>query len=268
MGTISRAGSAKVRVITNTSVTTPTSTRKATISLRARKTSIPPTSGRAPHASFRPRAQRDTEPGYHRPCPLGPQANRGRTGATAGCRSPTLGGAGATGRKGQGELMPPIEQIKLKRAGLGLRGCDPDRACPGYTLFAPMIDARTVYLIDLQGEVVHTWEMPYPPGLYGYLTPDGTLIYNGKVLEDPARFISEQPWKGGALLEMDWRGRVLWEVRHPDHHHDGVKLRNGNAMLLCLAPLPSELAAQVRGGMPGTERTGAMYADYLVEMTI
>ena len=56
--------------------------------------------------------------------------------------------------------MPPIEQSKLKRAGLGLRTCDRDQASPGYTLFAPTTGGGKVYLIDLEGDVVHIWQMP------------------------------------------------------------------------------------------------------------
>ncbi len=163
--------------------------------------------------------------------------------------------------------MAPVEQVKLKRAGIGLRALDRERACPGFTLFAPQSGDGKVYLIDLDGDVVHTWQMPYAPGNYGYLTDRGTLFYNGKTVEDSARFISKQPWKGGAALEADWNGSVLWEVRHPDHHHDGIRLRNGNVLLLCLAKLPAELVPKVKGGMPGTEHNGEMYGDYLVEMT-
>jgi hypothetical protein len=163
--------------------------------------------------------------------------------------------------------MPPVEQIKLKRGGTGLRACDPQQACPGFTLFAPQSGDGHVYLIDLEGKVVHTWRMPYPPGNYGYLTERGTLFYNGKIVEDSPRFISRQPWKGGAVLEADWNGRVLWEVRHPDHHHDGIQLRNGNVLLLCLAQLPQNLVPKVKGGRPGTEQNGEMYGDYLVEIT-
>lgn len=164
--------------------------------------------------------------------------------------------------------MSPVEQIKLKRAGVGLRAYDPERACPGFTLFATLGAEKTVYLIDLEGRVVHTWQLPYPPGLYGRLTEAGTLFYNGKVLERAgARFIDTQPWKGGAVLEADWSGRILWEVRHPDHHHDAARLRNGNVLLLCMAPIPAELAARVQGGITGTEHNGEMYGDYVVEMT-
>jgi len=163
--------------------------------------------------------------------------------------------------------MSKVEQVKLKRSGTGLRAYDPEQACPGFTLFTPLHGDGTVYLLDLQGHVVHTWQMFYPPGLYGYLTEQGTLFYNRKVLEDPARYISEQPWKGGAVLEADWSGRVLWEVHHPDHHHDGRRLRNGNVLLLCMTAIPRDLIPKVRGGISGTEHHGDMYGDYLVEMT-
>src|SRR5213078_295341 len=80
-------------------------------------------------------------------------------------------------------------------------------------------------------------------------------------------FVSDKPYKVGAVLEADWSGRVLWEVRHRDHHHDGIRLQNGNVMLLSLAKLPRQLASKIRGGMAGTEHNGDMYGDLLVEMT-
>jgi Arylsulfotransferase (ASST) len=163
--------------------------------------------------------------------------------------------------------MSVVEQNKLKRAGTGLRGLDPERAWPGFTLFALYQTAgSTVYLIDLDGKVVHTWQMPYP-AQYGRLTKRGTLFYNGKTPEYSDRFISGKPYKIGAVMEADWHGRVLWEVQHPDHHHDGILLRNGNVLLLCLVQLPRELVPKIKGGMPGTEHHGAMYGDRLVEMT-
>ena len=163
--------------------------------------------------------------------------------------------------------MPSVEQVKAKRAGVGLRAWDRERACPGFTLFAPQSCAGQIFLVDLEGNVVHTWQMPYAPGNYGYLTERGTLFYNGQTVEDSTRFISKQPWKGGAALEADWNGRMLWEVRHPDHHHDGIRLRNDNVLLLCLAKLPADLVPRIKGGIPGTEHNGEMYGDYLVEMT-
>ena len=136
---------------------------------------------------------------------------------------------------GGNPLMAAIEQNTLKRRGVGLRACEPERAFPGFTLFAPhFVQNTNVYLIDLQGEVVHTWNMPYPPGLSGYLTERGTLFYNGRTSEES--FLSRFPFKGGVVLEADWNGKVLWEVRHPDHHHHGILLRNGNVLIFDNGP--------------------------------
>ena len=162
--------------------------------------------------------------------------------------------------------MPSVEQNKIKRSGIGLRACNRERAFAGFTLFAPL-GGSTVYLIDLDGKVIHTWQMPYPPGMYGYLTDSGTLFYNGKTVDNPTHYINGKPGKGGAALEADWKGRVLWEVRHPDHHHDGIRLKNGNVLLICLARLPGDLIPKIQGGLPGTEHNGEMYSDYLIEMT-
>ena len=58
---------------------------------------------------------------------------------------------------------------------------------------------------------------------------------------------------GGAAMEVDWAGKILWEVRRPDHHHDGRLLRNGNIILLCARELPNDIAKRVRGGRGGTK---------------
>ena len=185
---------------------------------------------------------------------------------------------GASVAIGGSQAMPELEQNTLKRRGVGLRACEPKRAFAGFTLFAPhFVENRTVYLVDLQGEVVHTWNMPYPPGLSGCLTERGTLFYNGRTSEQS--FLSRFPFKGGVVLEADWNGKVLWEVRHPDHHHHGILLRNGNVLLHCMGEVPEEIARRVKGGMAeGNMQSGQyasrpvseadkMYSDYLAEVT-
>jgi hypothetical protein len=93
-----------------------------------------------------------------------------------------------------------VDQNTTRRRGVGLRALDPKRASPGFTLFSPLIwgDGK-VYLIDLDGKVVHPWSMPYPPGLSGYLTEHGTLFYNGRTSEES--FLNRFPFKGGVVLE-------------------------------------------------------------------
>ena len=119
--------------------------------------------------------------------------------------------------------------------------------------------------------------MPYPPGLSGYLTERGTLFYNGRTSEES--FLSRFPFKGGVVLEADWNGKVLWEVRHPDHHHHRILLRNGNVLLNCMARVPDDIARRVKGGVEEdrfpsgqyaarpTDDVGKMFSDDLAEVT-
>ena len=100
-------------------------------------------------------------------------------------------------------MTTTVDQQKIRRARSGLVAHDPARAQPGYTLFAPMLGDGTVYLVDMDGTVAHTWRMPYRPGLYGYLLDNGHLFYSGKVMEDLERFEAWPRFKGGAALEVD-----------------------------------------------------------------
>ena len=175
------------------------------------------------------------------------------------------GSACCPGPGAAAQAVPVIDQNPIRRRGVGLRGLDAARASAGLTLFAPMMGDGTVYLIDLRGNVVHQWRMPYPPGLYGYLTEKGTLFYNGKIPNDS--FLGRTAFKGGVALEADWNGRILWEVREPDHHHDGRLLRNGNVLLLCSAEVPDSVTRKIQGGRAGTEVAGKIWADYLAEFT-
>jgi hypothetical protein len=161
------------------------------------------------------------------------------------------------------QLVTTIEPNTIKRRGTGFRGYDPQRVSPGSTLFT---SGSTVYLVDLQGNLEHTWTLPYPAGLYGYLTERGTLFYNGNL--STGRFpAGVNLAMGGVVLETNWSGQVLWELRQPDHHHDARLLRNGNVLIMCGSELPDEIARQVQGGIPGTEANGKIFADYLLEMT-
>jgi arylsulfotransferase ASST len=158
-----------------------------------------------------------------------------------------------------------VDQNPIRRRGVGLRGIDRARVFDGFTLFAPM-GGRDVHLIDVNGAVVHVWHLPYPPGLYGYLTDRGTLFYNGQIPNET--FIGKSPFMGGAAMEVDWNGNVLWEVNRADHHHDGRLLKNGNIVLICASELPDDLAKRVRGGRPGTEAPGGrMWSDSVIELT-
>ncbi|MEH2109638.1 aryl-sulfate sulfotransferase [Nostoc sp.] len=161
-----------------------------------------------------------------------------------------------------------VDQNTIRRRGTGLRAYNPEKVFKGYTLFTPLTGQGEVYLLNLEGEVVHQWNLPYPPGLYGYLLPNGNLFYNGKTPpEEPLRFALWAAFKSGVVLEADPKGNIIWEYKHPDHHHDGRRLANGNTILLAIEKIPQSLVSQIKGGVPGTEPDGDIYADVLYEVT-
>lgn len=154
----------------------------------------------------------------------------------------------------------PAERVRLS----GLTWCDPELVAEGLTLIAGSWGGDRVRLVDEAGECVHEWRLPWPPGLGQTLTDRGTLLANGKVVDDHP-FLGGLPFQAGAIAEFSWSGEKLWEVRHSGHHHDGILLANGNVMLLGIGPVPEELAARVRGGIDVYEE--GMWADTLVELT-
>lgn len=161
-----------------------------------------------------------------------------------------------------------IDQATWRRTRkTGLTGHDAAKAFPGYTLYAPMFGDGTVYLLDMQGEEVHRWRMPLPPGLYAYLLPNGNLFYGGKTPADPGAYFPAWPiFKGGAMMEVDWEGNVLWEHLDPAHHHDARRAEAGGAIYLTLERLPPDVQAKVQGGIANSEHQGQVWADRIVEV--
>lgn len=90
---------------------------------------------------------------------------------------------------------------------------DKDKAYNGYTLFAA--HGRS-YLIDMSGQVVHTWRIGTNPRLLD----NGHLLDASK--DDPSGF--------AGFMELDWDGHVVWEYteKRPDYapHHDWVRIFN------------------------------------------
>lgn len=143
---------------------------------------------------------------------------------------------------------------------------EPARAFAGYTVFT-LLGGDTTYLIDMTGELVHTWRPPAPwRPYYGYLLENGHLLLRCST--------QREPWLSmgggsGAVVELDWRGQVVWQYEDPALHHDHCRLRNGNTLLLYWELLPAEVRGRVQGGVPGTELEDgrAMLGDALREVT-
>lgn len=159
------------------------------------------------------------------------------------------------------------EQQTQKRINkLGLTYLDEEKACPGYVVYSPSGSNKTL-LIDLHGNIVHSWELEYLPGLYGYLLPNGNLFYNGKTEHTkPENYMSwGTAFKGGILQEITPEGETIWEHRDPYHHHDGRKTTSDGAIYLALEPVPKPIASKVKGGTPGSDENG-MWSDKVIEV--
>ena len=122
-----------------------------------------------------------------------------------------------------------------------------------------------MWLIDMRGRVVHQWSMPYPPGLYGVLLESGNLLYAGRVNDSP---LANFEGGGGVLLEVDWDGNPVWKYEDKYMHHTFYRMKNGNTMVVKWVPVPDNIAAMVKGGLPGTEVEGVMWADAFQEITV
>lgn len=150
----------------------------------------------------------------------------------------------------------------MRYRDVGVLVCDSKRAMHGFTLIVPLT-GKAAYLIGMRGEILHQWSFPLTPGNYAYLLPSGNLLWSGRTDDGPPM----RRGKGGLLREYDWHGKIVWEYRDPAQHHDFRRLANGNTIYLGWEPIAAATARRIRGGLPGSERSGVIYGDYIREVS-
>jgi hypothetical protein len=157
---------------------------------------------------------------------------------------------------------------------------DPEKSFNGYTLWAPFAGREcdepdqapgVVYLMNMSGNVVHTWKTQFPVW-YARLMPNGHLTAMMRCTKglDEGRPGYGNYYMGGAtgiLMELDWDGNILFQYFDPTMHHDFRKLPNGNWIYVVWEKVPADLAVKVRGGQKGTEhKDGTMFTDAFREI--
>lgn len=119
----------------------------------------------------------------------------------------------------------------LKTTNTGAENTETD----SYTLFSPMQSTDT-YLIDEQGNTVHTWESDYRPGLSVYLLNNGELLRSGVINKKPATFTGQFGGSAGVIEVLDWQSNVVWSTTLATEnylsHHDVEQLPNGNILAI------------------------------------
>ena len=155
--------------------------------------------------------------------------------------------------------------MNIARTSLqGLTCYNRSKAYDGFTIFSPVSGKGDVWLVDMVGRFVHQWKMPYRPGAYGKLLPNGNLLYGCRILGGP---LDDFGGSAAKIIEADWDGNIVWEYDDPYLSHDFFRMKNGNTMVIYWASIPEEIAKKVRGGLPGTEREGVMWGDCLKEIS-
>ncbi|MDP8239907.1 MAG: aryl-sulfate sulfotransferase [Candidatus Hatepunaea meridiana] len=130
----------------------------------------------------------------------------------------------------------------------------------GYTLFNPT-NARTTYLIDMDGRNVHTWNNNRNGGYAVYLLENGNLLRPGQVNNPSLR--------GGAyaglIQEIDWDADVVWEFEYSSAtyitHHDLEILPNGNVMAIAW-----EVKSTAEARQAGFNRNALLWPDHIIEV--
>jgi hypothetical protein len=138
-------------------------------------------------------------------------------------------------------------------------------AFEGYTLFAPL-RSTTTYLIDMRGNVVHSWASDYAPGHAVYLLENGNLL---RCAREPGNRTFHGGGLGGRIQEMEWDGTVVWEFVYADEqhlqHHDIEPLPNGNVLLIAWER-KSRAEAIAAGRDPALMKRRDLWPDHIIEV--
>ena len=135
----------------------------------------------------------------------------------------------------------------------------------GVTLVQP-INSRFAHLVELDGQVVHTWEFDSAPGEWAYLLEDGTLLRAGREDDDPH---FRGGGIGGRLQRLAPDGTLLWSYRIADTerhaHHDIEPLPNGNLLAIVWERISSGRAVEL-GRDPIMVGEAGLWLDSVLEL--
>jgi hypothetical protein len=130
----------------------------------------------------------------------------------------------------------------------------------GYTLYSKMGN-NSVYLLDMNHNIYHTWSSSVQTGYSTYLLPNHhimrTVQNNGNQLSGPAMC--------GKVQDLDWNGNVTWQFTYSTStycsHHDIHPMPNGNVLLIVYEVKTAAEAVQA-----GCSQSMTIWPDKIVEV--
>ncbi len=139
-----------------------------------------------------------------------------------------------------------------------------DADTEGYVLFEPPSSTLT-FLIDKEGQVVHTWESNLN-SMNSYLLPNGHLVRLERDEDFPTFAAGGQ---AGRIREYDWEGNMVWDFKYYNEkeliHHDIEILPNGNILAISYDALSAEEAATA-GKDPDLIPKAGIWLDKIIEI--
>ena len=156
-------------------------------------------------------------------------------------------------------VLPASAQVGLGRT-VGVL-VNTEAAYEGYTLFSP-INTPSVYLMDNEGRIIHSWEIEGNAGVM-----EAHLLDNGHLVV-VAGFRSSTPsaQRAGSIREYTWSNEFVWEIqfdrRVRRQHHAIDILPNGN--ILAIAQNFRSLDEAIEMGL--RPQSQALIPDIIVEI--
>jgi hypothetical protein len=122
--------------------------------------------------------------------------------------------------------------VGLESRTVGVLDRDDDAVQPGYALLCA---GREVYLLDLDGRVVHEWRAARNV-FVAHLLPNGNLIRDGSDCDIAVAF--KAGGAAGYVEEVTWDNELVWQFSKLPYasfltHHDLEPMPNGNVLMLC-----------------------------------
>ncbi len=154
----------------------------------------------------------------------------------------------------------------VKRGKHGVSTYKVDKAYAGYTMFCPLYsrwkqlegaDSSKVYLMDMNGNIVHHWVVPGLVKMHADLLPNGNILCSTDLKELHVADYVNIGFNATSVVELDWNSNIVWQYNNVHHdYHDRCHLRNGNTIVNIAKPVSPEIQAKVKGGLPGSEVGG------------
>ena len=135
----------------------------------------------------------------------------------------------------------------------------------GHIFFPPEYSEYS-YLINYDGETIHSWKSDHTPGLAAYLLENGNIIRNCVYVVNP-RFMSGGVT--GRVEQINWSGEIGWSFDYSNDkkclHHDMEILPNGNILMIAWE-YKSKWQAMWAGRNPNYISLNQVWPDHIIEV--